>query len=296
MKPYCFSVVIATILLTSFGLSTPSGANPNDLFSIGVRVGHWAPAMTAYNERFKEQNHERMVDYGEFSLATTIRESMADGPRTFLTGTSSEFTIDAIPFAFASEWTIGAIAEARIPLLEGLGASFEIDWWSQKMGSTRRFSGQIGYEEYEVALTPLILSVFYETRIPDKEWYWPTMRFGTGVGVLLFSRKLRQVVSLETLGKAPSEASGNSPIWTAQFATSVTPPQLDDRVSFSLQAQYITASYTEWFQAIYDTGVVKTDTDGNQSLDAREIVVSGPTINFVMTINFGREFVSADTQ
>jgi hypothetical protein len=252
--------------------------------------------MTAYNERFKEQSHVRTAYFNDIPVETAIRETMVDGPRTFRTGTSSEFTMGSIPFAFSSDWTIGVVAEAHIPLLEGLGASFEIDWWSQKMGSTRSFGGPIGYEDYEVALTPLILSVFYETRIPNKEWYWPTMRFGTGVGVLLFSRKLRQVVGLESLEVAPSEASGNSPIWSAQFATSVTPPQLDDRVSFSLQAQYITASYTEWFKALYDTGGPKTDTNGSQSLDAREIVVSGPTINLVMTINFGREFVTADTQ
>ena len=94
--------------------------------------------------------------------------------------------------------------------------------------------------------------------------------------------------SLITVIRSPDAGQTWNVDDAAQLAAGVTPPQLDDRVTISLQARYLSASYTDTFLELTDFGSVKLDDNGHPIYVQRKVDVGGLRFGIGVHVNFGR--------
>jgi hypothetical protein len=283
-----YRVAFVAVILISFMIPRNADARHPDLLSVGLHRSNWPPTLTAYNDMFEEQSRPRFIYLvGYNDLPIRIRTPL-DSAITFFRNTQNEVIYGPIPFYFKSDISIGLTVEIHSPIPRGLIAEIELDRWSQTVGSQRNYGGLIGYEEYSVSLHPRMYSLLYELRLSDADWYLPDLRFGGGIGTLDYTRTIRQVTNATPSEGASSSISGETWMWSAQLAAGVTPPQLDDRVTISLQARYLSASYTDTFLELTDFGSVKLDDNGHPIYVQRKVDVGGLRFGIGVHVNFGR--------
>jgi hypothetical protein len=283
---------LAVILLSFILPPNAADARHPDPLSVGVHMSNWPPALTAYNDMFEDQSRARMVNFGpDLYLPIRIRTPL-DSVVTFFRQTQNENTYGPIPLYFKSDMSIGLSVEIHSPIPRGLIAEIELDRWSQTVGSMRSYGGMLGYEEYSVTLHPQMYSLLYELRMWDTEWFMPDVRFGGGIGILDYKRTIRQVTLLTPPEGVSSSNNDKTWMWSAQLAAGISPPQLGDRVTISIQTRYTSASYTEQLAELSDIGTAMLDDNGDQIYVQPKVDVGGWRFGVGAHVNFGRSIGS----
>ena len=253
--------------------------------SVGITYGTYTPSLDAYNLRFVNQSGTKLVSIGGVDIPFQVRQSI-DTSATFFRQTAKELTIGKQNFLFSSAWGMGLHAKVR--LHSELFALVEYDWWSQKVGHQRNFGGQIGFEGYDISLSPATASIVFELPTEVGNPWFPNFYVGGGGGVIMVERTTTQITNTTSSSGSKSTATGSGVILTGLAGLEYPMFFLNNRVSLFFEGRYLSGDYTELFPKLTDTGSAVQDDEGKQVNEEAQVSVQGTQLKFGLSVNFGQ--------
>jgi|SaaInl4_150m_RNA_FD_contig_123_16518_length_4503_multi_4_in_0_out_0_3 hypothetical protein len=253
--------------------------------SVGVSFGNWTPSLTQYNTRFVEQAASEVIVINGREVEVRIRQPLdAITADTSISG----FLVSKIPFTYVSQWGFGL--NARLRLHNDLFALVEYDWWSQSVGSVRNYGGYDGYEQFDLTLNPVTVSLLYQLPQEARNKWWPKFYIGVGGGAVIVKRTVTQVTSSTLGGGSITTGTGSGALFVGLGGVDYTIPiaALEDRVSLFFEGRYITGTYNEEFAVLGPTGGATRDSLDNEVRVAEGVSIVGPHMKFGMSVSFGQ--------